>query len=107
MKEIKAIVRLDRLRDVLHAIRQIPNVSGVTVSEVQGFGRTVADSAEEPGYGQVAMSKVETVVASEQLDHVLRAIVAAARTGRPGDGKVFVSAIEQVVEVRTGFSQDI
>lgn len=107
MKEIKAIVRLDRLHDVLHAIRQLPNVSGVTVSEIQGFGRTVADSPEEPGYGQVAMSKVETVVTAAQLDEVLRAIVAAARTGRPGDGKIFVSAIEQVVAIRAGFSEDI
>ena len=89
---------------MLHAIRQIPNVSGVTVSEVEGFGRTVADSAEEPGYGHVAMSKVETVVSSTQLQDVLRAIVNAARTGRPGDGKIFVSAIEQVVEVREGFA---
>lgn len=106
MREIKAIVRLERLHDVLHAIRQIPNVSGVTVSSVEGFGRTVADSSEEPGYGHVPMSKVETVVPTDHLSAVLEAIVGAARTGRPGDGKIFITAIEQTVEIRGGLAPE-
>lgn len=102
MKEIKAIVRLERLNDVLHAIRQIPNVSGVTVSSVEGFGRTVAESPDEAGYGHVPMSKVETVVPTDHLSAVLDAIVTAARTGRAGDGKIFVTAIQQSVDIRAG-----
>jgi nitrogen regulatory protein P-II 1 len=106
MKEIKAIVRLERLDDVLHAIRQVPDVSGVTVSSVEGFGRTVAGGSEEPGYGHVPMSKVETVVPNEHLGAVLEAIVGAARTGRAGDGKIFVTTIQQTVDIRGGLAGD-
>lgn len=102
MREIKAIIRLERLNDVLHALRQVPKVAGVTVSTVEGFGRTAADSATEPGYGRVQMSKVEIVVSTELVDAVLEAIVAGARTGRPGDGKIFIAPVERIVQIRAG-----
>ena len=106
MREIKAIVRLERLADVLHGVRQIPNVSGVTVSTVEGFGRTVADSGNEPGYGRVQMSKVEIVVPTVAVDAVLEAIVSGARTGRPGDGKIFIAPVERTVEIRAGLESE-
>ena len=102
MREIKAIIRLERLNDVLRALRQVPHVTGVTVSTVEGFGRTVADTATEAGYGRVQMSKVEIVVSTELVDAVLEAIVAGARTGRPGDGKIFIAPVERIVEIRVG-----
>lgn len=101
MREIKAIVRRDRLEDVLQAMRQVPNISGVTVSTVQGFGRTTGEGTADTGYGQVQMSKVETVVTAEQLDGVIEAIVGAAHTGRAGDGKIFISAVENSIEIRS------
>ena len=106
MREIKAIVRLERLNDVLQEIRQVPNVSGVTVSTVDGFGRTVADNANEPGYGRVQMSKVEIVVPTAVVDPVLEAIVRGARTGRPGDGKIFIAPVERIVEIRAGLGSE-
>lgn len=104
MVEIKAIVRLDRLEPVLHAIRQVPDTSGVTVSRVEGFGREQPPRPDSSGFGRVLMAKVETVVPRALLDPVLAAITGAASTGRPGDGKIFVLPVEQVVNIRAGGS---
>lgn len=102
MVEIKAIVRVDRLEDVLHAIRGVAGTAGVTVSKVEGFGREQPPRSETGGFGRVVMAKVETVVARETAPLVVRAINAAAATGRPGDGKIFVFPVESVVNIRSG-----
>lgn len=104
MREIKAIIRPDRLSDVLEALRTIPQMPGVTVSVVQGFGRggtqQTAGGVDAPGQAQFA--KVETVVAIALVKDVVEAIRHGARTGRPGDGKVFVIPVEHATRVSTG-----
>ena len=106
MVEIKAIIRLDRLEDVLHAIRQVPGTAGVTVSKVEGFGREQPPRLETGGFGRVSMAKVETVAARQTAPSILEAITRAAGTGRRGDGKIFVLAVESVVDIGAGGAGD-
>lgn len=104
MREIKAIIRPDRLSDVVQALRQIPGMPGVTVSVVQGFGRGGAQ--QQPSgvgpIGEAQFAKVETVVPAHLVKEVIEAIRRAAHTGRPGDGKLFVIPVEHVTRVSTG-----
>ena len=102
MVEIKAIIRLDKLESVLHAIREVPGTTGVTVSRVEGFGREQPPRPESGGFGHVLMAKLETVVPRESAAAVMKAVTTAAATGRPGDGKIFVLPVEAVVNIRTG-----
>jgi nitrogen regulatory protein P-II 1 len=105
MKKIEAIIRHERLQDVQDALDQL-GVSGLTVSEVVGCGRQKGYT--EQYRGQVAnisllpKIKVESVVPSDLVDAAVEAIVAAARTGAVGDGRVFVYAVEQSIRIRTG-----
>ena len=103
MREIKAIIRPDRLSDVIRALREIPHMPGVTVSVVQGFGRGVVQQAH--GIGPVAeaqFAKVETVVPFALAKQVIEAIRRAAHTGGPGDGKIFVIPVDNVTRISTG-----
>ena len=103
MREIKAIIRPDRLSDVVHALRQIPRMPGVTVSVVQGFGR--GDGGPRGGMepvGEAQFAKVETVVPFALAKQVIEAIRRAAHTGRPGDGKIFVIPVDIVTRISTG-----
>ena len=100
MVEIKAIIRLDRLDGVLHAVRRLPGASGLTVSKVEGFGRENPPRADSGGFGRVLMAKVETVVQRDSAPAVVDAITRAAITGRPGDGKIFIMPVEQVFDIR-------
>ena len=106
MKEIKAIIQPYVLDAVIHALKQIPGLPGVTVSEVKGFGRSRAvDAAEkvvEGDHDYAKKVKLEIVVPDDLLDWTLQAIVANAHRGKPGDGKIFVSTIDDVIQVRTG-----
>ena len=100
MLEVKAIVRADRLQNVLHAVRDIAGVGGVTVSKVEGFGRQRHVSGPAGEFGQVVMAKVETVIPRDALAAVTTAITTAAATGRPGDGKIFILPVETVIDIR-------
>lgn len=102
MHEVKAIIRPERLDAVLHALHEMADLPGVTVSEVRGIGRRLDAQEGERQYGDTPMAKVEIVVPDTLLDPVLRAIEAAARTGRPGDGKLFVYAVARTRRIRTG-----
>lgn len=102
MHEIKAIIRSNRLESVLDALHQIPDVPGITVSTVTGFGRRQTDTADRVGeFGHVTMTKLELVVPDEMLSQALVSIRRAAFTGHPGDGKVFVLAVEQAMKIRS------
>ena len=101
MKEIKAIIRPDRLTDVLQALHQIPNLPGVTISSVRGFGKRYPDGGGE-SFDQVTMAKVEIVVPSAVLAEVLGAVERAAHTGNLGDGKIFVLPVEHAIRIRSG-----
>ena len=102
MHEIKAIIRRDRLESVLDALRLVPDVPGITVSTVTGFGKRhpqAVDGTVE--FGHVTMTKLEVVVSDVMLPEALASIRRAAFTGRPGDGKVFVLAVEQAIKIRS------
>jgi nitrogen regulatory protein P-II 2 len=105
MKMITAIIKpfkLDEVREALSAI----NVHGMTVTEVKGFGRQKGHTELYRGAEYVVdflpKIKIEAAIDDAILDQVIEVIEAAARTGKIGDGKVFVSQLEQVIRIRTG-----
>jgi len=101
MREIKAIIRPERLSDVLHALHAMPSLPGITISTVQGFGRRHRLEAE-PTFDQVQMTKLEVVVPAAVAADVVQVIERAAHTGQLGDGKIFVLPVEQAVKIRSG-----
>ncbi|MEX1129827.1 MAG: P-II family nitrogen regulator [Vicinamibacterales bacterium] len=103
MYEVKSIIRPERVASVIQALHEIPNVPGITVSVVRGYGkRTPATSDDAPQYGETEMAKLETVVPEELLQQILGTVQEVAGTGRPGDGKVFVIRVEEAVEIHSG-----
>jgi nitrogen regulatory protein P-II 1 len=105
MKEIKAIVRPHRLEALLDALHARPELPGVTVSNVRGFGRAVGCTETEGSpvqYGTTEMVKLECVVNDEDVDAVVALIQQAAHTGNVGDGKIFVYDVARAVKIRTG-----
>ena len=110
MKKIEAIIRHERLQEVQDALDQL-GVSGLTVSEVVGCGRQKGYTEQYRGVraniSLLPKIKVEAVVPSDVADSAVEAIVANARTGAIGDGRVFVYDVEQSVRIRTGeFGED-
>jgi nitrogen regulatory protein P-II 2 len=105
MKLVVAIIKPFKLDDVREALAEV-GVQGVTVTEVKGFGRQKGHTELYRGAEYVVdflpKIKLEVAVADDQIERVVEAIQAAARTGKIGDGKIFVSALEQVVRIRTG-----
>jgi nitrogen regulatory protein P-II 1 len=105
MKKIEAIIKPFKLDEVREALSTL-GVSGLTVTEVKGFGRQKGHTELYRGAEYVVdflpKVKIELVVADAMTDTALEAIVRAARTGKIGDGKIFVSNVEQVVRIRTG-----
>ncbi|MEZ5211867.1 MULTISPECIES: P-II family nitrogen regulator [unclassified Gordonia (in: high G+C Gram-positive bacteria)] len=105
MKLITAIIKPFTLEDVKSALEEL-GIVGMTVSEVQGYGRqkghTEVYRGAEYAVDFVPKVRVEVVVDDEDADQVTDAIVEAARTGKIGDGKVWVSPVEKVIRVRTG-----
>lgn len=105
MKLITAIVKPFKLDDVREALSEL-GVSGVTVTEVKGFGRQKGHTELYRGAEYVVdflpKAKVEVAITDALLDSVVAAITKAANTGKIGDGKIFVTDLEQVVRIRTG-----
>ena len=105
MKLITAIIRPFKLDEVREALAQA-GVSGITVTEVKGFGRQKGHTELYRGAEYVVdflpKIKIEIVVADETVEPAIEAIIKAARTGKIGDGKIFVTAIEQAIRIRTG-----
>jgi nitrogen regulatory protein P-II 1 len=105
MKQITAIIKPFKLDEVREALAEA-GVSGLTVTEVKGFGRQKGHTELYRGAEYVVdflpKVKVEAVVADEIVEVAIDAIQKAARTGKIGDGKIFVTAVEQVVRIRTG-----
>ncbi len=105
MKMVTAIVKPFKLDDVREALSDI-GVQGITVSEVKGFGRQKGHTELYRGAEYVVdflpKVKIEVICGDEMLDRAVEAIQAAARTGRIGDGKIFVSEIQEVIRIRTG-----
>lgn len=105
MKKIEAIIKPFKLDEVWEALNEI-GVSGLTVTEVKGFGRQKGHTELYRGAEYVVdflpKVKIEIVLAEKQVDSAIEAIVKAARTGKIGDGKIFVTSVDQVVRIRTG-----
>jgi nitrogen regulatory protein P-II 1 len=105
MKLITAIIRPFKLDEVRESLSQV-GVSGITVTEVKGFGRQKGHTELYRGAEYVVdflpKIKLETAVADDRVDAVIEAIRQAAGTGKIGDGKIFVSTVEQVIRIRTG-----
>ena len=105
MKKIEAIIKPFKLDDVKEALNDI-GIQGMTISEVKGYGRQKGHKEVYRGAEYVVdfipKTKLEIVVAAEQVDKVVDVVRNAANTGKIGDGKIFVLPIERVVRVRTG-----
>ena len=104
MKKIEAIIKPFKLEEVKDALEGV-GIEGMTVSEVKGFGRqkghTEIYRGSEYTVDFLPKVKIEIVISDEQLDAAVAAIVKAAKTGKIGDGKVFVSNIEDAIRIRT------
>jgi nitrogen regulatory protein P-II 1 len=105
MKKIEAVIKPFKLDDVREALSEL-GVSGLTVTEVKGFGRQKGHTELYRGAEYVVdflpKIKVEVVIPSSLLEAAVEAIIKSAHTGKIGDGKIFISAVEQVVRIRTG-----
>ena len=105
MKMIMAIIKPFKLDDVREALAEI-GVQGITVTEVKGFGRQKGHTELYRGAEYVVdflpKIKVEVVLGDDMVEQAVEAIVKAAHTGKIGDGKIFVSSVEQVIRIRTG-----
>ncbi len=105
MKLITAVVKPFKLDDVREALSEI-GVQGITVTEVKGFGRQKGHTELYRGAEYVVdflpKVKIEVAVSSDLTDKVIESITKAANTGKIGDGKIFVTSLEQVVRIRTG-----
>ena len=109
MKLVTAIIKPFKLDDVRESLSEI-GVQGITVTEVKGFGRQKGHTELYRGAEYVVdflpKVKVEVVVKDDDVDRCIDAIIKAARTGKIGDGKIFVTAVERVVRIRTGDLDD-
>jgi nitrogen regulatory protein P-II 1 len=107
MKKIEAIVKPFKLDEVREALSEL-GVTGLTVTEVKGFGRQKGHTELYRGAEYVVdflpKVKVEVVIAEAMVERAIESIVKAARTGKIGDGKIFVTSVEQVIRIRTGES---
>ncbi len=105
MKRVEAVIKPFKLEDVKDALAEI-GITGMTVSEVKGYGRQKGHSELYRGAEYVVdflpKIKMEMVVDDENVEQVIKTIVEAARTGKIGDGKIFVSDIEKIIRIRTG-----
>ncbi len=109
MKKIEAIIKPFKLEDVKDGLAEI-GITGMTISEVKGYGRQQGHSELYRGAEYVVefipKIKLEVVVSADEVDNVVKAITENARTGKIGDGKIFVSDIDKVIRIRTGETDD-
>ena len=105
MKKIEAIVKPFKLDEVKEALQEV-GLQGITVTEAKGFGRQKGHTELYRGAEYVVdflpKVKIEVVVKDSDVERAIEAVVKAAKTGKIGDGKIFVTAVEQVVRIRTG-----
>ena len=105
MKEIKAIIRPSKLLEVTEELHRIQGLPGVTVSEIKGFGKGRARNANDKVVYEmvefVPRIQLEVVVHKHMADEVVNVIQKYAHTGNTGDGKIFVSTVDEVVKIRT------
>ena len=109
MKLVTAVIKPFRLDDVRNALSEV-GVQGMTVTEVKGFGRQRGHTELYRGAEYVVdflpKAKIEVAVGDDRLDEIVEAITNSAKTGKVGDGKIFVTNLEQVIRIRTGETGD-
>lgn len=109
MKKVEAIIKPFKLDDVKEALQEV-GVQGLSVTEVKGFGRQKGNTELYRGAEYVVdflpKVKIEMVLPDDQVDAAVDAIISAARTEKIGDGKIFVSPVEQAIRIRTGETGD-
>lgn len=105
MKKIEAIIKPHKLEEVKEALNEI-GIKGMTATEVKGYGRQKGHKeiyrGAEYQVDFMPKIKIEIIVEKEQVDHAVEVIVKAARTGKIGDGKIFIMPVEEVIRIRTG-----
>lgn len=105
MKEIKAIIREFKLDDVITELHKIEGLPGITISEIKGFGKSKGnadgETTDEKLHHFNTKIKIEIVVHNDLVDEIVNTIQRTAHTGNPGDGKIFVTNLENVVKIRT------
>lgn len=102
MKEIRAVVQQLMANKVIENLRDLPHLPGFTVSFVSGFSRSDPGTEPSQRIGEAPMTKIELVVPDALAEKVVETIAHAARTGRSGDGKIFVYEVADVIKIRTG-----
>jgi nitrogen regulatory protein P-II 1 len=109
MKKIEAIIKPHKLDEVKERLRQI-GISGMTVSEVKGFGRTGGKTEVYRGSAYVVdfvpKVRIDVVVKESMVAEAVQAITSAAKTGKIGDGKIFVTPVDEAIRIRTGETGD-
>jgi nitrogen regulatory protein P-II 1 len=109
MKKIEAIIKPHKLDEVKERLRQV-GISGMTVSEVKGFGRTGGKTEVYRGSAYVVdfvpKVRIDVVVKESMVAEAVQAIAAAAKTGKIGDGKIFVTPVDEAIRIRTGEKGD-
>ena len=109
MKKIEAVIKPFKLEEVKEALSDF-GIVGMTVTEVKGFGRQKGQTeiyrGNEYSVDFLPKSKIEVVLSEDKVDEALDAILKAARTGKIGDGKIFVMPVEEAVRIRTGETAD-
>lgn len=105
VKKIEAIIKPFKLEDVKDALQEA-GVSGMTVSDVKGYGRQLGHSELYRGAEYVVdflpKIKIEVIVTDDSVDNIISIIIEAAKTGKIGDGKIFVTPVEKIIRIRTG-----
>ena len=105
MKEIKAIIRPSKLLEVTEELHEIEGLPGVTISEIKGFGKGRANTAKDKIVYEmvefIPRIQLEVVVDDEMVDEVVNVIQKYAHTGNTGDGKIFVSTVDDLIKIRT------
>ncbi len=105
MKKIETIIKPFKLDDVKEALQEL-GITGMTISEVKGFGRqkghTEIYRGAEYNVDFIPKIKIEIIINSDMMDKVIETIINTVRTGKIGDGKVFVTPVEKIVRIRTG-----
>jgi len=105
MKKVEAIIKPFKLDDVREALSEI-GITGMTATEVRGFGRQKGHTELYRGAEYVVdflpKIKIEVVISEDSVDPCVEAIISAARTGKIGDGKIFITSVDKIVRIRTG-----
>ncbi|MEA1914646.1 MAG: P-II family nitrogen regulator [Campylobacterota bacterium] len=105
MKKIEVIIKPFKLEDVKDALTDM-GITGMTISDVKGYGRQQGHSELYRGAEYIVdflpKIKIELVVAGDQVDEVIQTLISSAKTGKIGDGKIFVTSVERTIRIRTG-----